>query len=393
MAIDSDSDTERDLSAESTVEEEEEEDNHKHNHKRRKFTTASYTNMSNDNNEQNEKFNGQYIKDTKYPNLPIKSTKLYNENSEEVFCICRKPDHGELMVGCDGCDDWYHFKCMKINLKFRELIANYYCPYCEIEGKGVTHWKRKCRVSKCFKPILENSSKYCSKEHGLEYLSNIINVQLNQEGVGINRDQVGEMVKISDNIEDFKKIGEKLPDLPDMNLIIKDSRILNLDDSIEILKKEKEINLNKKKILLKNRENIKKLNEILTTDLNVEPSSTTNKKKPKIKKIDLCGYDLIFNTDKFENNNFQESELISNDLTLLKTQYNQLINSDESTTSTPTTFCFLDRKKCLKHNGWISVINDEIELNLKKIDKKINSNFEKGEKIIKTIKTDFFEKK
>jgi len=42
----------------------------------------------------------------KFSNAP-----KFNLNSEELFCICRKPDYGgELMISCDNCDEWFHFK-------------------------------------------------------------------------------------------------------------------------------------------------------------------------------------------------------------------------------------------------------------------------------------------
>lgn len=32
---------------------------------------------------------------------------------QEVFCVCRRPDVGEFMVGCEGgCDDWFHPACV-----------------------------------------------------------------------------------------------------------------------------------------------------------------------------------------------------------------------------------------------------------------------------------------
>lgn len=350
---------------------------------------TSNTKSQEENDKSNTIVDSNYIKTTKYPTLPPKSTKLYNENSEELYCICRRPDNGELMVGCDGCDDWYHFKCMKIDVKYQHLIARYFCPYCEIDGKGTTLWKRKCRVRTCFKPIFENKSKYCSKEHGLQYLNELLEKKLaKQEGNAgvLNKDQIGEMVNMSGNVEQFKKLGDEMPEVPNQDFN-KDSRILNLRDSIGLLKEERTINMNKKKILLKSRENIKKLNESLTADLDTNGGGSTNNKK-KSKKIDICGYDLIFNDDKFENELLDESMLVSNDIDELKSKYEKFIKEEVN----DTTFCFLDRKKCLKHNGWQSVINDDIDMKLKDISTKINKNEDTIAKIIKTLKMDFFEK-
>ncbi|SCV03164.1 LAMI_0H05974g1_1 [Lachancea mirantina] len=112
---------------------------------------------------------------------PLDTTKYDPNTCEELFCICKKPDSGELMVGCDGCDDWFHFKCLRIPLEYKELVFSFYCPYCQagVTGPGAitgklpkTVWRRKCRVSDCYRSCDENS-KYCSKEHGIEYLRGI----------------------------------------------------------------------------------------------------------------------------------------------------------------------------------------------------------------------------
>lgn len=378
MTIESDVETERSFSAEDTVEESPQK------HKRRKIKMSSSRATASEMSKQTSvEHDGQYIKATKYPDLPPKSTKLYNDNSEELYCICRRPDNGELMVGCDGCDDWYHFKCMKINIKYQEMIANYYCPYCEIDGKGVTLWKRKCRVRDCFKPILDNKSKYCSKEHGLKFLSNILDKKLQaQEGYAgvLSKAQVDEMIHISDNVDKFKNLGNNMPDVPDQDFT-KNSRVLNLEDSIRILKEEREIALQKRKVLTKSRENVKKLNELLSAN---DPSAG----KKKAKKIDICGYDLIFTDPKFENKQLNEDQLASNDTEGLKEKYEKFLENETNETS----FCFNDRKKCQKHNGWQSLINDEIEMNIRDIDQKIIKNEKTIEKIIKTLKMGFFEK-
>ncbi|KAG7906157.1 hypothetical protein KL906_004610 [Ogataea polymorpha] len=63
----------------------------------------------------------------------------YNLNSEELFCVCRRVDDGELMVACDGCDEWFHFSCMKLDPKYKDLVSNFYCIFCdELLHKGST---------------------------------------------------------------------------------------------------------------------------------------------------------------------------------------------------------------------------------------------------------------
>ena len=30
-----------------------------------------------------------------------------------VYCYCRMPDHGKLMVECSTCSDWFHKECIR----------------------------------------------------------------------------------------------------------------------------------------------------------------------------------------------------------------------------------------------------------------------------------------
>ncbi|KAL4810330.1 hypothetical protein BDV18DRAFT_130778 [Aspergillus unguis] len=96
------------------------------------------------------------------------------EDPDAVFCICRKPDNHTWMIGCDGgCEDWFHGKCVNIHPRDAELIEQYICPNCNANGKGCTLWKPMCRLEECRKParfLGPNQSKYCSDEHGLEFM-------------------------------------------------------------------------------------------------------------------------------------------------------------------------------------------------------------------------------
>ncbi|KAI9367972.1 hypothetical protein BJX61DRAFT_259248 [Aspergillus egyptiacus] len=95
-------------------------------------------------------------------------------SDDEEYCICRKPDNHTWMIGCDGgCEDWFHGKCVNIDQRDEELIDKYICPNCEQNGKGRTTWKPMCRLKDCRKPVRfnqKNPSKYCSDEHGLEFM-------------------------------------------------------------------------------------------------------------------------------------------------------------------------------------------------------------------------------
>ena len=50
------------------------------------------------------------------------------EDGLEVYCICRKPDNHEWMIGCDwGCDDWFHGTCVGFNKELAPLVDMYCC--------------------------------------------------------------------------------------------------------------------------------------------------------------------------------------------------------------------------------------------------------------------------
>ncbi|KAI1947812.1 COMPASS (complex proteins associated with Set1p) component [Ophidiomyces ophidiicola] len=100
----------------------------------------------------------------------------------ELFCICRKPDNHTWMIACDGgCEDWFHGKCVNMKQADADLIDKYICPNCE-EKQGIrTTWKRMCRLPGCRKParvLMKPPSKYCSDDHGLEFMMRKINADV-----------------------------------------------------------------------------------------------------------------------------------------------------------------------------------------------------------------------
>ncbi|CAI4053127.1 Spp1p SKDI_16G1370 [Saccharomyces kudriavzevii IFO 1802] len=148
---------------------------------------------------------------------PHSNVKINSTTGEDVYCICKKPDYGELMVGCDGCDDWFHFACLHIPGQFKDLVFSFFCPYCQagITGKNKdaiingemslpkTLWKRKCRISDCYRPCLPDS-KYCSEEHGKEFVNDIWTRLKTDE----DRATVKQMVQQTEHIDKFKKFGQ-----------------------------------------------------------------------------------------------------------------------------------------------------------------------------------------
>ncbi|KAI8373033.1 uncharacterized protein BYT42DRAFT_616221 [Radiomyces spectabilis] len=57
--------------------------------------------------------------------------KNHHDNNEELYCICRKGYDGkEFMVACDGCQEWFHGRCVGMTPK--KVTGNYFCQKCTL---------------------------------------------------------------------------------------------------------------------------------------------------------------------------------------------------------------------------------------------------------------------
>uniref|UniRef100_A0AC34QLT1 PHD-type domain-containing protein n=1 Tax=Panagrolaimus sp. JU765 TaxID=591449 RepID=A0AC34QLT1_9BILA len=53
-------------------------------------------------------------------------------DDNQLFCICRQTyDHSRNYIGCDGCNDWFHFECVGVTEEMSKRIKKYTCPLCE----------------------------------------------------------------------------------------------------------------------------------------------------------------------------------------------------------------------------------------------------------------------
>ncbi|CAH0766459.1 unnamed protein product [Diatraea saccharalis] len=65
-------------------------------------------------------------------------------NSEDdpyrLWCICRQPHNNRFMICCDGCEDWFHGKCVNITKamgqQMEEQGIEWRCPNCIKKTKG-----------------------------------------------------------------------------------------------------------------------------------------------------------------------------------------------------------------------------------------------------------------
>ncbi|GAV54964.1 hypothetical protein ZYGR_0AS02870 [Zygosaccharomyces rouxii] len=316
------------------------------------------------------------------PWCPTYSSRKTGINGEEVYCICKRPDNGDLMVGCDGCDDWFHFKCLKIPEAYRRLVYSFHCPYCEAGITGPasrgandvpkTIWKRKCRLNDCYKPCQSNS-KYCSDEHGEEYMRIML---AKVEVPGLQHDAQLQLFKDMANYhkndsktEQFQMLGNEefiYDDPKDQDslyagIVRDDKRLMELQDNVKELG-DKTIPTKKSELgmLSKYLDWLEEINVKLASQRDLNPgeddtkgnSTTTrgkNKKKSNKAKAKqrnyICGYNSDFQTP------CSVDEFV--------TEYSQDI---------PQLKGVCVKVRCSKHSGWATMQMEEREQQLSSLE-------------------------
>jgi hypothetical protein len=97
--------------------------------------TANKSNPYDENEESNLKRNDFPVNDNNFENP--KDEEEDEENKEYCLPDCllgKRYDKNIVMIGCDGCDNWYHLKCL--NMTEEELNKDYkdkewYCVNCQ----------------------------------------------------------------------------------------------------------------------------------------------------------------------------------------------------------------------------------------------------------------------
>lgn len=304
----------------------------------------------------------------------------YNFNSDELYCVCRKPDiEGELMISCDGCDEWFHFKCMKLNKNRQGLIAKFFCKFCMWKGVGETLWKRKCRVQKCWEPIRPDS-KYCSEEHAISYIRKNLLQNEARAGDCSQEELVSIVAYVGDDYEKLVALGTTFPELPEVEEIKKSKDYSGLPETIRerLTQIDAKIESGNGRLrafelmssyLGKVKDKVKLINEKVTLD-SEEDQKTAKGKKSKAKKFDLCCFDKSLqqgvNFDD-ERRSLYTRIVASTDLYAdLKDEIDSIVafhrdNCDEIDLNFlyKENMCLQDRRKCIRHNGWFNLINDD----------------------------------
>lgn len=272
-----------------------------------------------------------------------------DEDGNDLFCICRKGDLGKWMIGCDGCDEWYHGDCIDVS-KFDEgLIDQYFCPRCQRDGEGTTIWKRKCRLKGCRKPALDgpkpskqdedvvmggtdeaavvkqSQSKYCSAEHGLEYFRQQVAQAL------IPKPQIKSMILAVSNVSDFKKMGDIAPTIEGQGSASDVAKLTNMSDERQEIYAE----------LVRLEARIQCLNQMRERSVRINASIKARKEK------EICGLD--------ERLNLQDADFDT--LIASPAFMESLIRGTET-----EKMCTMPLKKCSKHAGWYSIRADGYRL-------------------------------
>lgn len=265
-----------------------------------------------------------------------------DDRGNDLFCICRRGDLGKWMIGCDGCDEWYHGDCVNISKDDEDLIDQFYCPRCQKNGDGNTIWKRKCRLQTCRRPASDSpivdltrdsqgmalightkhskASRYCSKEHGIEYFKEKVALALLRPG------EIKAMTLHAATIDDFKKIGDVAPMV---------EGIITNTDRVRLAEMQAERDrLNES--LRKLEARVVCLNSMYERALRVNTALKARKEK------EICGLD--------ERLSIQDRDL---DTLIQSTGF-----MDTLLGSTTDKLCTVLAKKCNRHAGWYAVKTD-----------------------------------
>ncbi|GIZ40345.1 hypothetical protein CKM354_000368800 [Cercospora kikuchii] len=311
----------------------------------------------------------------------------------DLYCICRKPDSGEFMIGCDGtCDDWFHGKCVGVAERDKNLIDKYICPACTKAGVGQTTWKRICRRSDCRRPAKagktksgSHSSKYCSEECGVLYFREMAgksrgagdsasrraarrkgsldtsdrhDEDLGARGGALAAGEVKALLNASHTVDEFRKLGDGVlspPATPEAD-DAKDVPQYTESEARDLarIESEKE-HARQRHALLKDRMKFVTLAKQAASRV-----ATEKELKPK----EYCGYDprIEWSEDQFQEwrNSRGGQQAFDTDLLVTGQDLDASGVVDEEL-SVPE---ICDRKKCARHMEWSKLAVDDLRFEM-----------------------------
>lgn len=314
----------------------------------------------------------------------------YDEEGE-AYCICRRGDNGEWMIGCDSCDDWFHGSCVNMTEKGSVILIKYVCPRCTEAGKAVSIFKRKCRLPECNLPVqyeahvegetdVTPKSKYCSPEHGMEFFKQLVDKIPSQQNLDPHIITAPQLVTLMNKCKTFKafhKLGTAFPaarNLPSEADIEKAfsatdlEMVSELQRQIDLLDDKIRYNGYRIQFVQQCKERAKRISEEMIQEeegknggegeeadaaeaTESKPTkSTKSKKKKKQQKVkkDLCGYNskLTLEDEKWQQ--------------FMTTEAGQKVinqrNAQEEARQNREFTCLTDKRKCSRHNGWQTLV-------------------------------------
>lgn len=314
-------------------------------------------------------------------------------DDDNLYCICKKPDNGTFMIGCDGpCEDWFHGKCVGIQERNKTLIDKFICPNCEKVVEVRTTFKRMCRRHGCRQPARaakgkngQVASKYCSYECGLLFLRDMASRTRGQEDIAKNRSsrrkgpveasaqddfearggvlsagEVKALLNISSTVADFHRLGEGVlspPATPDG----KDSSKQVEYNAAETAAIQQ---IHKQKEEARRKHQLQKDQMKFITMVKQAASSTAVEKELKAR--EYCGYDsrLEWTSEEFAawrdgpagKQAFEHDTLVVESTSSEEKDAGTADISVDDTADADQAVC--DRKKCLRHLDWAKMMVD-----------------------------------
>lgn len=324
--------------------------------------------------------------------------------SDDLYCLCRRPDTGTFMIGCDGpCDDWFHGKCVGIEERDKNLIDKFMCPRCTEAGIGRTTWKRICRRSGCRLPARvgknkqgKDGSKYCSDQCGVAFFRQMTASARGHEQAAKNRSsrrksgyvpsdshasndlgarggvlapaEVRALLDSSQTLGEFKKLGEGVlspPATPDgknngnaSGTHQHDYTELETQTLADITAKKNESRIRHQ--LLKDRQLF-----INMTKQAASRACAENELKPK----DYCGFDprLEWSEEQFaiwRNSPVGKQAFELETLAVEHSGDDHMVDADDEDDGVfgPVKVC--DKKKCARHLEWVKLATDDVRFEM-----------------------------
>jgi hypothetical protein len=72
----------------------------------------------------------------------------FDENGQQVYCLCKRVDDGTPMVFCSGCGIWFHCDCVGLSKRQADRLENWTCSSCVKAWETRREEKRNRRALK-----------------------------------------------------------------------------------------------------------------------------------------------------------------------------------------------------------------------------------------------------